>query len=599
MIIMDNIRKIEARIKALRALMLKNRIDAYLITGTDPHLSEYTPDEWKTREWISGFTGSYGKVLVTSDKVLLWTDTRYFIQATEELDGTGIILMKERIPGAVSMEEWIISNMKAGNTVVTDGLTISAADADNITSKLAAKGITFNPDTDLVGEIWEDRPASHNSMLYEHPIRFAGKSRPEKIGLVRKALLSNKSEATVISLLDEIAWIFNLRGEEILYTPLFKAYGYINQDSVWLFVDSGRLTAADLGKLQKDGIKVQPYDSFLSFLSRITDKKILIDPVRTHSSAINHISTSNKLEYAVSVITQIKAVKDQAEIKRIKSAHLKDGVAMVCALHHILETKGKQKLTEVEVGQIFHKYRSKQPLFMGDSFHPIVGFGSHGAIVHYHANEQTDRSIEGNNLLLIDSGGQYLDGTTDITRTIAYGAPTKKQKTDFSTCLKGHIALAKAIFPAGTKGYSLDPLSRKPLWDKGINYGHGTGHGIGYFLSVHEGPMSIRTEFNNEPIREGHLISNEPGIYRDGEYGVRIENVILCKKHSSTYFGQYLCFETISFCPIDRKLITKGLLSDEEIKWVNDYHGKVLSKIGPLISDKSVLKWLVKQCAPL
>lgn len=580
--------------------MLKNKLDAYLITGTDPHLSEYTPDEWKTREWITGFTGSYGKVLVTLDKVMLWTDTRYFIQALEELDGTGILLMKERIPFAVSMDEWIITHMKTGDKVAANGLTISAADADLITSKLAAKGISFSLDTDLVGEIWSDRPPSGNSMLFEHPIRFAGKSRTEKIEIVRKVLNSRESDATVISLLDDVAWLFNLRSNEILYTPLFRAYGYIDLHNACLFVDSDRLTSADRKNLLKDGIQVLPYDSFINFLCRITSKSILIDPVRTNSSAIRQISDSNNLEYTVSVIAQFKAVKDQTEIRRIKSAHLKDGVAMVSALHHIMDARGKEKLTEVEVGQIFHNYRSKQPLFMGDSFHPIVGFGSHGAVVHYHATEQTNRAIEGNNLLLVDSGGQYLDGTTDITRTIVFGgAPTKKQKTDFTTCLKGHIALAKAIFPAETRGYSLDPISRKPLWDKGINYGHGTGHGIGYFLSVHEGPMSIRAEFNNEPIREGNLMSNEPGIYRDGEYGIRIENVILCKKHSSTDFGQYLCFETISLCPIDRKLILKGLLSKDELKWLNDYHKLVFKKIGPFISDKRVLKWLVKQCKTL
>ncbi|MEI6274654.1 MAG: aminopeptidase P family protein [Prolixibacteraceae bacterium] len=596
---MNNKHEIVEKIAGLRVLMHQQQIDAYLITGTDPHLSEYTPEEWKTREWITGFTGSYGKVLVTKDKAMLWTDTRYFIQATEELDGTGISLMKERIPGAVSVEDWIIANMQDGNEVAVDGLTISGIEAQQIKSKLAAKDISFTLDKDLVCQIWTMRPLSVNRMLYEHPIRFAGKSRPEKFAMVRKMLVSSESDATVISMLDDLAWVFNLRGNEILYTPLFQGYGYINQQDVWLFVDSDRLSAAERDKLENEGIRIQPYPTFLTFLSRIENQKIAIDPIRTNSSIIHQISGANLLVPTASFISQIKAVKDQLEIRRIKTAHIKDGAAMVHALYHISQSFRKEKLTEIKVGDLLNEYRSHQPLFMGDSFHPIVGFGPHGAIVHYHATEQSNSNIEDNNILLIDSGGQYLDGTTDITRTIGLGSVAKKHKEDFTTCLKGHIALAKAVFPVGTKGYSLDAFARKALWDRGINYGHGTGHGIGYFLSVHEGPMSIRTEFNNEPIREGHLMSNEPGIYREGEYGIRIENVILCKKYKSTVFGEFLCFETISLCPIDRKLILITLLTKDEISWVNAYHRNVLKKISPLIKDKVILKWLARQCAPL
>jgi len=592
---MDNIN----RIAELRALMKANNIDAYLLTGTDPHLSEYTPAYWRTREWISGFTGSYGKVLVTSDKVLLWTDTRYFLQAAEELRGTEIKMMKERVPGAITLEEWVKANMKPGHIFALDGLTISIAEAALIESNLAAKGISFNADIDLVSEIWKDRPYFPDRPIYEYPVIYAGKSRVEKIEMVRKALLSKDLEATVISALDDVAWLFNIRGEEIEYIPVVSAYGYIDQDNAWIFLHPDKITGEFKTVLEKEGILVEPYDHFFDFLCRIRNKKIQIDPIRTNILVGKVVSVSNFIEASVAVATQLKAIKDENEISCIRSAHIKDGAAMVNFLYWIFQSIGKEKITEISVGNKLNEFRNQQPLFQGDSFHPIAGFGPHGAIVHYHATVQTDVDINPDNLLLIDSGGQYLDGTTDITRTIGLGFATGKQKEDFTFCLKAHIALATAIFPEGTKGYSLDSIARKPLWDKAINYGHGTGHGIGYFLSVHEGPMSIRAEFNNEPIREGHLLSNEPGIYREGEYGIRIENVLLCKKYTTNEFGSFLCFETLSFCPIDRQMIDKNILNNDEIHWVNHYHEKVFEKISPLVSDQEVLAWLKMQCAPL
>lgn len=587
------------RIADLKALMHKNQIDAYLLTGADPHLSEYTPDSWKTRKWISGFTGSYGKVLITLNKVLLWTDTRYFLQAIDELSGTGIELMKERIPGAVSIEDWIIVNLKQGNRLAVDGLTVSSAEVAQMESKLAAKGIVFVTDLDLVDGIWLDRPLLPDTLVYEYPVDFAGKSRVEKIEMVRKVLLSKDLDSTVISMLDDVAWLFNLRGEEIQYTPLVTAYGYIDREGAWLFIHPDKITDEFRNTLEIEGINVSPYVSFFPFLNRINNHRIQIDPIRTNLRITKAVSESNFIEASLSVTTQIKAIKDKNEISRIRTAHLKDGAAMVYSLYWILQTIEKKRITEVSVGHKLNEFRRKQALFKGDSFHPIVGFGPHGAIVHYHATDQTDIEIKSDNLLLIDSGGQYLDGTTDITRTIGLGSITKRQQEDFTTCLKGHIALATAIFPEGTKGYSLDAIARKPLWDKGINYGHGTGHGIGYFLSVHEGPMNIRAEFNNEPVREGHLLSNEPGIYREGEYGIRIENVLLCKRFKTNEFGNFLCFETLSFCPIDRKLIINELLSMDEINWINHYHEIVFKQISPLIADPNVLEWLKTQCAPL
>lgn len=590
---------ISERISGLREEMKKYQIDAYLITGTDPHLSEYIPDRWKTREWISGFSGSYGRVLVTMDDALLWTDTRYFIQAAEELIGSGISLMKDRVPGAVSVEEWVLKNLEPGNKFAFDGSTISTAEAFRLTSILTANGITIEADHDLVGPIWLDRPIQSDSTAYEFPLNYAGKSRTERFDMVRKALLVKNLDSTVISLLDDLAWLFNLRGNEIEYTPLVSAYGYIDSDNVWLFINPERLETDFRNTLEVEGVIIRPYTDFYSFLSRLANKRIQIDPIRTNFMVTRSLSDRNETDTSVAVVTKLKAVKNSHEIENIRNAHVKDGTAMVYSLYWLNQVVGEGNITEITVGKKLNEFRMKQPLFMGDSFHPIVGFGAHGAIVHYHATDQTNVSISPDNLLLIDSGGQYLDGTTDITRTISLGTPTKKQREDFTCCLKAHIALATAQFPIGTKGHSLDSIARKPLWDKGINYGHGTGHGIGYFLSVHEGPMSIRTEYNEEPISEGHLLSNEPGIYREGEYGIRIENVLICKRSSYVEFGEFLCFETVSLCPIDKHLIVSELLSAEELNWVNHYHETVLQKLSPHIPDNEVLEWLNIQCSPL
>jgi Xaa-Pro aminopeptidase len=590
---------IAERISGIRELMKTYHIDAYLITGNDPHLSEYIPKRWETRKWISGFTGSYGKVLVTLNDVLLWTDTRYFLQAAEELQGTGITLMKDRVPDAVSLEEWARKNLKPGNKFAFDGSTISTSEAIQLTSKLAANGILIDIERDLVSQVWLDRPIQQDSPAYEYPIEFAGKSRTEKFDMVRKTLVSKNLDSTVITLLDDLAWIFNMRGTEIEYIPLVSAFGYLDEDNVWLFINPDSLSKDFRNVLEEDNVIIRPYRDFSPFVTRITNKRIQTDPIRTNYMIFRLLSDHNETDSSVAVVTKLKAVKDHHEIENIRNAHVKDGTAMVYSLFWLYQNIGKENITEIYVGKKLNEFRKKQPLYMGESFHPVVGFGAHGAIVHYHATDQTSVGISPDNLLLMDSGGQYLDGTTDITRTIILGTPTTKQMEDFTSCLKAHIALATVRFPVGTKGYSLDSITRKPLWDRGINYGHGTGHGIGYFLSVHEGPMSIRTEFNNEPISEGHLLSNEPGIYREGQYGIRIENVLFCKRSPFSEFGDFLCFETVSLCPIDRHLIVIEMLSSEELNWLNHYHETVLQKLLPHIPDSDVLEWLKIQCAPL
>jgi Xaa-Pro aminopeptidase len=586
--------KIIDRIYSLRVLMKTNGIDAYIITGTDPHLSEYLPDRWRTREWISGFTGSYGRVVVTHYKAILWTDSRYFLQAEEQLKDTGIEMFKDRLPESISYDKWLISELKSGSIIAIDGLTISASEFINLNDKLTANGLILQQSEDLLSQIWIDRPKLPSNPAFEHQVQFAGFSRIQKFNLIQQKLKGNGATATIITLLDDLAWSFNIRGTDIKYNPLVTGYGYIAEDEISIFIDRVKISPELQKSFSNDGITIYEYNFFTEFLRNISNKTILLDADRTTSSIYQIVNKSNKIITAMSVPTVLKSIKNDVEINGMRDTHRRDGAAMVNFLYWFHQNIGKIKITELTVCEKLKEFRSKQNLFMGESFHPIVGYAAHSAIVHYSVTEESDIKVLPDNLLLIDSGGQFLDGTTDITRTIAAGNVSEQQKIDFTLVLKGTIGLAKAVFPEGTKGYSLDSFARKPLWDNGINYGHGTGHGIGHFLCVHEGPMSIRQEFNPEPIQIGQIISDEPAFYREGEYGIRTENVILCKEIFTTKFGRYLGFETLTLCPIDQKLILPSLLSEEEIVWLNNYHARILKELKSLL-DSEVFEWLKNQ----
>ncbi len=586
------------RIEALRGTMAQKQIDAYIITGTDPHLSEYIPDYWKTREWISGFSGSYGRVVITSNQAALWTDSRYFLQAEEQLKGSEMIMMKDRQPDTISFDNWIIGQLRKGAITAVDGLTISAREFQSLQQKLDANGITLVQSDDLLYPIWKDRTAIPDAVAYSHEMKYAAISREEKFELIRSKLHQLGASATIITLLDDIAWSFNLRGCDIQYNPFVTAYGYISLSQAILFVDMVKIPNSLKDILVKENIILKQYGEFQSFLSQIKDQNILIDFDRTTINIYNQLSDSNQLIDEVSIPTKLKSVKSKEQIMGMKKAHIRDGAAMVNFLHWFGQNFGKMVMTEMTVVDKLFEFRSQQQLFAGISFHPIVGFGAHGAIVHYSVSKASDIAVEKDGILLIDSGGHYLDGTTDITRTISTGNVTLQQKRDFTIVLKGMIGLANAVFPEDTKGYSLDSFARKSLWDNGINYGHGTGHGIGHFLSVHEGPMSIRQEYNPEPILEGQILSNEPAMYRTGQYGIRTENVILCEKRMSTEYGNFLGFETITLCPVDQKLVLPELLSAEERIWLNNYHQQVVNELSPLL-DEPVKKWLSMQWVPL
>ncbi len=530
---------IPEKITSLRSLMQKSNIDAYIINGNDPHLSEYVPDKWRTIEWISGFTGSYGRVVVTLYKSAIWTDSRYFLQAEEELKGSGILMMKDKQPDSVSYEEWILSELNPESTVGIDGLTISASDERKLSKKLSAKGITLDTGLDLVSQIWTKRPKLPEYPAYEHDIKFTGITRKEKIDLIRQEIYKKGCDATVIAMLDDLAWTFNIRGNDIEYNPLVTGYGYIDNEKAVLFIDQNKIPT-DLGlRLLHDGIELMPYESIVSFLKEIKLKTVYIDSDRTNSFITKTILENCQTIEGISIPTLMKAVKNECEIAGIKSAHLRDGVAMINFLYWIDKNIGKKEISELTVCKKLSEFRSEQEYFKDESFHPIVGYAEHGAIVHYHVSEESDSKIKSSGILLIDSGGQYLDGTTDITRTIALGQPGEQERKDFTLVLKGMIQLAKAIFPENTRGNSLDILARKALWDNYLNYGHGTGHGVGHFLCVHEGPVSIRQEGNQEFIREGNVISDEPGLYREGEYGIRIENLIICTEGRTNTIWQF------------------------------------------------------------
>lgn len=586
------------RITSLRSLMHERAIDGYLIHGTDPHLSEYVPDAWKSREWISGFTGSYGKVAITRNHAALWTDSRYFIQAESQLSGTSIEMMKDRQADTISVDHWMEQKINTESVVAIDGLTISASEAKALEQKLGSNGITLNINADLVSSIWENRPMLPRSVITDYPVSYAGCSRSEKLSQIRNRLTETGAEATLICQLDDLAWSFNLRGDDISYNPLFTGYGYVDLQQAILFVGEGKVPQALNDVLNREGVRVINYESISSFLEDIKPLPFYLDPDRINSLIYRLISKRCKVIDGLSIPTLLKSIKNKVEISGMREAHLRDGVAMVNFLYWFSENIGKEKITELSIAKKLKVFRLEQDLFMGESFCPTVAFGSHGAIVHYSATTESEFEVKSDGILLFDSGGQYLDGTTDITRTIATGLVTPQHQSDFTLVLKGMIQLAKAVFPENTKGYSLDTLARKALWSNGLNYGHGTGHGVGHFLSVHEGPMSVRPEYNSEPIREGQILTDEPGLYREGEYGIRIENVLVCRNERQSDFGRFLSFDTLTLCPIDRKLVDRQLLDDDELNWLNKYHAKVITELGSRLNSE-VLTWLKIQCAPI
>ena len=586
------------RVASVRNLMKSERIDALIIYGTDPHLSEYVPNNWRSIEWISGFTGSYGRVVITQDQAMLWTDSRYFIQAESQLKNTGFIMMKDRQADSISVEQWLKKVLEPGSKVAIDGRTLPANEANKLKEELSAKSIHLIITKDLVSPNWINRPSLPQTSVIDYPVRFAGQSRTTKLLEIRNKLTEYQAEATLICQLDDLAWSFNLRGNEVRYNPLFTGFGYIDHRKAILFINEEKIPAALCDILKSEGIDVMHYESIWDLLSERIPTSVYLDPDHTNSLAYQFFSEKTCVVDGVAIPTLLKSIKNEVEIAGMRAAHRRDGAAMVNFLYWLDKYSGKEEITELSVAERLRAFRADQKYFMDESFSPIVAFGIHGAIVHYNPTPETDFKITPDGILLIDTGGQYLDGTTDITRTVPVGKVSKQQRTDFTLVLKGMIALAKMVFPVGTKGYSLDIMARKSLWENGLNYGHGTGHGVGHYLSVHEGPIGIRPEYNRENIQKGQIITDEPGLYREGKYGIRIENVLLCENKSISEYGQFLSFDTLTLCPIDRRLINLELLNKDELKWLNAYHKRVLVGLKPYLKSE-VVNWLTKQCAPM
>ena len=584
---------IKERIHALRMAFRPNNIKAFIIPSTDPHLSEYVAPYWMSREWISGFTGSAGTVVILMDKAGLWTDSRYFLQAEKELEGSGITLYKEMLPETPSITKFLCQNLKPGESVSIDGKMFSVQQVEQMKEDLAPYQLQVNLFGDPLKNIWKDRPSMPDAPAFIYDVKYAGKSCGEKVAAIRTELKEKGIFALFLSSLDEIAWTLNLRGSDVHCNPVIVSYLLVTQDEVVYFISPEKITQEVNEYLQEQQVSLRKYDEAESFLNSFAGENILIDPKKTNYAIYSAINPACKVVRGESPVTLLKAIRNEQEIAGIHHAMQRDGVALVKFLKWLEASVLSGKETELSVDRKLHEFRAAQPLYMGESFDTIAGYKEHGAIVHYSATEESDVTLQSKGFLLLDSGAQYLDGTTDITRTIALGELTEEEKTDYTLILKGHIALAMAKFPAGTRGAQLDVLARMPIWSHGMNFLHGTGHGVGHFLSVHEGPQSIRMNENPIVLQPGMVTSNEPGVYKAGSHGIRTENLTLVCKDKEGMFGEYFKFETITLCPICKKGIIKEMLTAEEVKWFNDYHRTVYEKLSPSLNEEEK-KWLLE-----
>lgn len=584
---------IKERIHALRMTFRPNNIKAFIIPSTDPHLSEYVAPYWMSREWISGFTGSAGTAVILMDKAGLWTDSRYFLQAEKELEGSGITLYKEMLPETPSITKFLCQNLKPGESVSIDGKMFSVQQVEQMKEDLAPYQLQVNLFGDPLKNIWKDRPSMPDAPAFIYDVKYAGKSCGEKVAAIRTELKKKGIFALFLSSLDEIAWTLNLRGSDVHCNPVIVSYLLVTQDEVVYFISPEKITQEVNEYLQEQQVSLRKYDEAESFLNSFAGENILIDPKKTNYAIYSAINPACKVVRGESPVTLLKAIRNEQEIAGIHHAMQRDGVALVKFLKWLEASVLSGKETELSVDRKLHEFRAAQPLYMGESFDTIAGYKEHGAIVHYSATEESDVTLQSKGFLLLDSGAQYLDGTTDITRTIALGELTEEEKTDYTLTLKGHIALAMAKFPAGTRGAQLDVLARMPIWSHGMNFLHGTGHGVGHFLSVHEGPQSIRMNENPIVLQPGMVTSNEPGVYKAGSHGIRTENLTLVCKDKEGMFGEYFKFETITLCPICKKGIIKEMLTAEEVKWFNDYHRTVYEKLSPSLNEEEK-KWLLE-----
>lgn len=589
------------KIDALRKAMELHHLDAYLIPSSDPHQSEYVAEHWQLRQWISGFTGSAGTVVVTTEQAGLWTDSRYFLQAEQQLNNSGIELFKSGMPNVPTHLEWLANELPSGSRVGFSGMLFSVEQVRQMKRKLEEQHIEVVTYVDLMGNLWKNRPKLPDTPVFELAESYAGQSRAQKLALVQEKLEEQEVDFHLVTALDDIAWLFNLRGSDVECNPVFYAYALVGKNEAYLFVDSAKVSDDIREAFLADSIFLKPYDSIEAFLNELTSSQsILIDKQTTNYRLYGALEKEQIFE-GKAIIPALKAVKNKVEIQQLRIAMRKDGVALLRLFRWLEAQLDYRSVSEYEVAEKLARFRKAQGDYHGESFNAIVGYKSNGAIVHYRPLEDSCAQIYPEGILLLDSGGQYTQGTTDITRTVALSWPTEEQQRNFTLVLKGMIALSNIRFPEGTTGVQLDTLARQFLWQHHLNYGHGTGHGVGFFLNVHEPPQSFSPLPSGRGVTKfqpGMLTSNEPGFYKNGEYGIRIENLILCVEDKTGDFGKFLRFETLTLFPIDTHLIDPHLLSQEEKDWLNIYHRRVLKELSPLLQPEEVA-WLQQKCAPI
>ena len=581
-------------IKQISEIMKKHKIDFYIAPSADAHQSEYVADYYRGRAYLSGFTGSAGTLLVGLNEAKLWTDGRYFIQAEEQLKDTGIDLMKIAVEGYETLNEWIAANIKEGNVLSLDGNCYSFNQYKEL-KKIAEKNkFKIEMNKDILNEVWLDRPSLPKDKMFIHEEKYAGKSVDEKLNAIREIMKKEKVSSYLLSSLDDIAWCFNIRGNDIAFNPVVISYAIITMDQAELYIDKNKVTSDVEERLKLQNINIFEYDEIEKAVKELSGR-VMIDPAKVNAKLAVLISA--EIVERSNITTELKAIKNDVEIANLEKCQVRDGVAMVKFIKYLKENVGKKEITEISAAEKLSAIRAEGENAKGDSFSTIAGYKEHAAMMHYSATEESNYELKPAGLFLVDSGGQYLDGTTDITRTFVLGDLTDEEKRDFTLVLKGHINLARAKFLKGTNGMNLDILARGPLWQYGIDYKCGTGHGVGFFLNVHEGPQGIRPRGNDVPLEPGMILTNEPGVYKEGKFGIRTENTLLVVKDETTESGEFYRFETISYCPIDLAGVKVKLLNPEEKLWLNRYHRIVYEKLSPYLNkeEKEFLKYETRE----
>ncbi|MDR1680008.1 MAG: aminopeptidase P family protein [Prevotellaceae bacterium] len=581
--------EIPNRVAQLRLFLQQRGLQACVIPTADPHASEYIASHWHARQYFSGFTGSAGTLIVAAEAVGLWTDSRYWLQAELELAGSGIALFRVGEEGVPAPAQWLSETLERGSRVAMLPELFSVEDMRKYQAKLSAYQISIETECDFISALWEGRPALSNEPFFVFDEKYAGKNTREKLAGIRQTMQRQNAEILLLNVLDEIAWLFNIRGNDVAYNPVVTAFAAVETERVLLFVAPEKLTAETKKYFFENEILLKDYDGFSEYLCLLHEKTVWLDEQKMNFAAYEMVVHRNKILSEPSPVLLAKSVKNSTEIDGMRLAMEKDGAALTrfwLWFETAMNRNGEKYvvLTELSLAEKLREFRAEQEDFSGESFAPIVGFAAHGAIVHYSATAATDSEICPESFLLIDSGAQFLHGTTDITRTFALGKLSNRQRRDYTLVLKGHIALAQAVFPAGTRGTQLDALARQFLWRDGLNYGHGTGHGVGCFLGVHEGPQSISPRENPVALQAGMIVSNEPGLYREGEYGIRLENLVLVKKCDFLEKQDFFCFETLTLLPFDQRAIDYSLLGDDELEWINNYHRVVFERLSPRLS---------------